>query len=89
MAVTIKAKILLQHIWQSKLSWDEPLTNDIGERWTNILADLIKLLSLTVSRPYFKKKHDACNMFVFSDASMKAYGAVVYICLATRTKSPL
>lgn len=78
--VTIKAKILLQHIWQSKLSWDEPLPNDIGERWTSIPADLIELPKLTMPRPYFKQKHDACNMFVFSDASMKAYGAVVYIC---------
>ena len=78
--VTIKAKILLQHIWQSKLSWDEPLPHDIGERWASILADLIELPKLTVPRPYFRQRHDACNMFVFSDASMKAYGAVVYIC---------
>ena len=78
--VTIKAKILLQHIWQSKLSWDEPLPHDIGERWASILADLIELPKLTVPRPYFRQRHDACNMFVFSNASMKAYGAVVYIC---------
>ena len=77
--VTIKAKILLQHIWQSKLSWDEPLPNNIGERWTSILNDLIELPKLAVPRPYFKQRQDACNMFVFSDASMKAYGAVVYI----------
>ena len=78
--VTIKAKILLQNIWQSKLSWDEPLPFDISERWTSILADLIELPKLTVPRPYFKQRHDTCNVYVFSDASMKAYGAVVYIC---------
>ena len=44
------------------------------------LADLIELPKLTVPRPYFRQRHDACNMFVVSDASMKAYGAVVYIC---------
>ena len=77
--VTIKAKILLQHIWQSKLSWDEPLPKDIGDTWTSILADLNELPKLTVPRPYFKQRPDACNMFVFSDASTKAYGAVVYL----------
>ena len=77
--VTIKAKILLQHIWQSKLSWDEPLPKDISDTWTSILADLNELPKLAVPRLYFKQRHDACNMFVFSDASMKAYGAVVYL----------
>ena len=77
--VTIKAKILLQHIWQSKLSWDEPLPKDVGDTWTSILADLNELPKLTVPRPYFKQRPDACNMFVFSDASTKAYGAVVYL----------
>ena len=45
--VTIKANILLQNIWQSKLSWDEPLPTDISERWTSILADLIELPKLS------------------------------------------
>ena len=52
--VTIKAKIMLQYIWQSKLSWDEPLPNDINERWASILADLIELPKLAVPRPYFR-----------------------------------
>ena len=78
--VTIKA---LQHIWQSKLSWDEPLPNDIGERWASILADLVELPKLTVPRPYFRQRHDACNMFVFSDAM------VPWFTYATRTKSVL
>ena len=77
--ITIKAKILLQHIWQSKLSWDEPLPKDIGDSWTSILADLNEQPKLTVLRPYFKQRPDACNMFVFSHASTKAYGAVVYL----------
>ena len=88
MPVIIKAKILLQHIWQSKLLWDEPLPTNISETWANILANLIELLQLSVQRPYFKQKHDDCNMFVFSDASMKKdYGAVVYISQVTLVMS--
>ena len=77
--VTIKAKILLQCIWQSKLSWDEPLPKDISDAWTSILADLNELPKFAVPRLYFKQRHDTCNMFIFSDASMKTYGAVVYL----------
>ena len=79
MTMAIRAKILLQHIWQSKLLWDEPLPADISETWTNILADLIEQPRFSLPRPYFKQKHDDCNMFVFSDAGMKVYDVVVYI----------
>ncbi|XP_065886666.1 uncharacterized protein [Dysidea avara] len=81
--ITIKAKILLQDIWQSKLSWDEPLPTDIRDRWIGILADLFELPKLTVPRPYFtpsNQRYNTCNMYVFSDASTKAYGTVVYLC---------
>ncbi|XP_065893821.1 uncharacterized protein [Dysidea avara] len=81
--ITIKAKILLQDIWQSKLSWDEPLPTDIRDRWIGILADLFELPKLTIPRPYFtpsNRRYNTCNMYVFSDASTKAYGTVVYLC---------
>ena len=31
---TIVAKILLQSLWLQKLTWDEPLPNDVSEKWT-------------------------------------------------------
>ena len=37
--VTVRAKVLLQEIWLTKLTWDEPLPDTIKERWTAILAD--------------------------------------------------
>ena len=80
--VTIKAKILLQEIWQTKLSWDEPLPTPIKDKWIAILADLEELPKLTIQRAYFTSSQsgmEISNMFVFADASMKAYGAVVYL----------
>ena len=81
--ITIKAKILLHDIWQSKLPWDEPLPSDIRDRWIVILADLLELPKLAVPRPYLissSKRDSTCNMYVFSGASTNAYGAVVYLC---------
>ena len=78
-----KAKILLQDIWWSKLSWDEPLPTDIRDRWISILVELLELPKLTVPRPYFtssSERYNTCNINIFSDASTKANGVVVYLC---------
>ena len=81
--VTIRAKILLQEIWLSKVSWDEPLSEIMREKWLAILDDILKLPKLIIPRPYFppsKASSSIHHVYVFSDASTKAYGAVVYIC---------
>ena len=81
--VTIRAKILLQEIWLSKVSWDEPLSEIMREKWLAILDDILKLPKLIIPRPYFppsKASSSIHHVYVFSDASTKAYGTVVYIC---------
>ena len=80
--VTVRAKILLQEIWQTKLTWDEPLPDMIKDRWTAILADLRELPNLLTPRLYFPPSQTGThidNLFVFADASTKAYGAIVYL----------
>ena len=78
----MRAKILLQEIWQTKLTWDEPLPDMIKDRWTAILADLRELPNLLIPRLYFPPSQTGThidNLFVFADASTKAYGAIVYL----------
>ena len=86
----------MQEIWQSKLSWDEPIPNTIRGKWIDALADLQELPQLMFPRTYFLSNQPGTqinNMFVFADASTKAYGAVVYlsrnnhICLAKSKSS--
>ena len=79
--MTARAKILLQQIWQTKLTWDEPLPKEITDAWLTILPDLIKLPQFTIPRSYLSTPvTPTCHLYGFSDASTKAYGAVVYIC---------
>ena len=89
--VTIKAKILLQEVWQRKASWDEPLDTDLRDKWLTLREDISALPTLTIPRTYFSSCTVGIqinNTYVFTDASTKAYGAVVYlnkadqICLA-------
>ena len=79
--VTIRAKILLQEIWETKLTWDEPLPKEITDSWLTILPDLMKLSQFTIPRTYLSMPvTSTCHLYAFSDASTKTYGAVVYIC---------
>ena len=95
--MTIKAKLLLQEVWQVKLAWDEPLPSTIKDKWVAILDDLQELPQLMIPRVYFSSGQQGMiitNMFVFADASTKAYGGVVYlnsddqVCLATYVEDP-
>ena len=80
--VIVRAKILLQEVWLSKFTWDEPLPETIKERWTAILADLTEIPNILMPRLHFPLSQTGTlidNIFVFADASTKAYGAIVYL----------
>lgn len=86
--VTIKAKILLQEVWQRKTSWDDPLDSDLHNKWLSLREDFLTLPSLTIPRAYFSPSLTSAqisNIYIFTDASTKAYGAVVYLSKANQT----
>ena len=82
--VTIRAKLLLQELWQQSVDWDEPLDHQMRDKWRDIVIDLQNATALTITRRYFPcdtedDKH-AAHLHIFADVSMKTYGAVIYIC---------
>ena len=47
--VTIQAKILLQEIWGKHLQWDDPLHDDLANKWNAIsqnIQDATALISI-------------------------------------------
>jgi len=77
----VRGKILLQQVWQTKLTWDEPHPKGVTDTWLTILPDLMKLSQFIVPRAYFSTSDtSAFHLHTFADASTKAYGAVIYIC---------
>jgi len=79
--VTIRAKILIQKIWTRQIEWDEPLGIELAKEWQEIAGDLDQLHQLFIHRPYFNKfDPTSIQIHAFSDASVKAYGAIVYLC---------
>ena len=81
--ITVRAKLLIQELWQKNMDWDEPLDQPTTSKWNYIADDLQKAVKTTIPRCYFDHNRNDNDhlpqLHVFADASTKAYGAVVYI----------
>ena len=51
--VTIHAKLLMQELWQQSVDWDEPLDQQLRDKWRNIVIDLQNATGTTMTRHYF------------------------------------
>ncbi|CAL8137208.1 unnamed protein product [Orchesella dallaii] len=77
--VTIRAKLFLQELWKSELSWDESLTDDMCNRWLSYRESLSKIEELQIPRWVKTSQLTTVQLHGFGDSSLKAYGAVVYL----------
>lgn len=78
----IVLKILFQEVWKLGLTWDEMVPADIRQRFSTWSEDLLSLQEITIPRCFVslswsEKQKVECHCF--SDSSLKAYGAVVYL----------
>jgi len=69
----------MQQLWQMNVGWDEPLEPSIREQWNDIANNLQKAVHGSILRRYFDCKDQTQKIHGFADASLKAYGAVIYI----------
>lgn len=76
---TIKAKIILQKLWQLNLGWDESLPLDLHHKWITYVDELSCLNDITVPRVVICPDPAVVELHGFSDASESAYGACVYL----------
>ncbi|XP_066589184.1 uncharacterized protein [Prorops nasuta] len=81
--IIVVAKIIMQDIWLNKCEWDSPLPSELYKRWITYRDSLSDIAFIKIDRwlgfsPKFK-----CEIHGFSDASVRAYAAAVYlrICL--------
>ena len=79
--VTIQAKIFLQELWGKHLQWDEPLHDELKNKWNILSQNIQNATSQTsMSRQYFQfTPSTPVALHIFADASTKAYGAVAYL----------
>jgi len=80
--VVLQGKILLQTLCKDKLDWDDPLPDEMKQKWEKWLCELPKLELLTIDRCFKSKemtKLERSELHCFSDASNVGYGSCVYL----------
>lgn len=77
--VVLIPKLLFQKVCSRKLSWDDPLPEEIAERYTEFRSQLSFLERVKVQRHILLPNYDRVELHGFSDASQSAYAAAIYL----------
>ncbi|XP_063829328.1 uncharacterized protein LOC135078710 [Ostrinia nubilalis] len=88
--VTLNGKLILQETWQLKISWDDPVSDDIFTKWLKWIELLKTLHDVKFPRYYLaasmptsfttpeSTSYKDLQLHVFCDASSQAFCAVAY-----------
>ena len=77
--VTILFKMFFQQLCEVGKGWDDPLTDDLLERWRQHHSSLSGGSVITIPRSYISHQPESARLVGFCDTSTKAYCAVVYL----------
>ncbi|XP_026745741.1 uncharacterized protein LOC113507087 [Trichoplusia ni] len=82
---TVMAKILIQKIWLERVNWDEQVSNTLEQEWREIRSDFVNITEIKIERwlGTMTVNNDKTQIHGFSDASMRAYAAAVYVRIHT------
>ena len=83
-SVLLQGKMVLGQTWEGNckvLGWDEPLPKEVTKEITELFIDLYKLESVEFPHSLWPMCVVQGNpeLVVFSDGSIAAFGAVIYI----------
>ncbi|XP_043471747.1 uncharacterized protein LOC122504630 [Leptopilina heterotoma] len=73
------AKLIMQELWQLKVTWDESVPSSIHYNWTEFYNQLNSLKNIKFPRQILIDDFKTIELHGFSDASEKGYGACLYI----------
>nr|XP_018913455.1 PREDICTED: uncharacterized protein LOC109041538 [Bemisia tabaci] len=77
--LVIRAKLIMQDIWKLKILWDESVPQSIFTLWTNFCSDMLLISKLEIPRHVVSPYAVNVELHGFSDASIRAYGACIYV----------
>lgn len=77
--VIVYAKIIIQLCWKSGVTWDESVPQDIYDMWFSYQSQLHLLRRFRISRCLLCPEASTLELHEFCDASVKAYGACLYL----------
>ncbi|UYV78489.1 hypothetical protein LAZ67_16001717 [Cordylochernes scorpioides] len=79
--VTLVPRLILQETWLLKLSWDEPLPENLSCEFLRCLAKLESLKSIAIPRwlCYREEHRIGTTLHVFCDASRASYATCIFL----------
>ena len=77
--VVLTGKIFMQELWAASLDWDEPLPQELALKWLRFRRNLTILQDVRIPRWLGITKATKTILYGFCDASLRAYGAVIYV----------
>ncbi len=79
--VILTIHAFLQHLWKLKLNWDDPIPQEHLTVWNKWSSNLHLLSDHAIPRPLFLSLSPIIDrqLHLFTDASEKGYGGVVYL----------
>lgn len=75
----LQGKIILQKLWASKVSWEDPLPPKLETDWLTFFKSLSLLNEIRIPRHILSTSYTLIEIHAFSDASLHAYSACIYI----------
>ena len=78
--ILVTVKVLFQEICVAGLDWDIEIPDEMKRHWNAWLLDLKLIKEIIINRCLYGLIGNTqnCTLHGFSDASMKAYSAVIY-----------
>ncbi len=77
--VIILAKIIMQETWQLNIDWDTPIPELLLRRWKKWLSTLPEINKIRIPRALKFPGAKYIEIHAFSDATLEAYAAVIYV----------
>ncbi|PIK35003.1 hypothetical protein BSL78_28172 [Apostichopus japonicus] len=77
--ITIRGKILHQEMWKEKFDWDDPLPEDYVVKWKALQRELVGAKKFSIPRWILSGEMIPVQLICFTDASLEAYSACVYV----------
>lgn len=78
----VRAKIMIQEIWRTRLGWDDETPTSVKEKWIEWLQQLPLVEETHIPRLYSNRMSPqpakSIQLHLFVDAGMEAYAAVAY-----------
>ena len=87
-STVLMAKLFIQELWKEKCEWDTTLSEEKLQKWELILESLECIPQHVVTKNIILPEESVeFTLLCFSDASSKAYAAVIYLCQASKTST--